>query len=326
MADFNQMGGIPQGYADILKSAQQQLVKMPDGTFQMRPQFGQATNLDEIYGGILPQRSGLASRKVNTVPIDPSTGNPIGMMAPPTASASMAEQRSGIRPAVTQGVQSAGNVQMPPGARPASVERAFAQMGLTPSQSAPIPQSKPTQTVWDPFGTRIANQDQSRLPSSDPRMAFNPDAQNPALAAIDMLTGSGNSAMPRPNPFGYAAPQGGGRMAPRPMPGRPSALSSQQPQGGYTIRKGDTLSSISQRTGIPVQTLAQMNKIKNPDRIFAGQSLNLGMAAPAPSPQAATNQPRKMAQALQAQTPSGGGSKGLSEEGKALRNAFAYAM
>jgi putative chitinase len=47
-------------------------------------------------------------------------------------------------------------------------------------------------------------------------------------------------------------------------------------QGSYVIRSGDTLSGIAQRTGNTVNGLLSANpQIKNPNLIYAGQSLNL---------------------------------------------------
>ncbi len=44
----------------------------------------------------------------------------------------------------------------------------------------------------------------------------------------------------------------------------------------YAVRPGDTLWSISRRTGVPIRTLVGINKIKNPDLIYAGELLKLG--------------------------------------------------
>jgi LysM repeat protein len=47
------------------------------------------------------------------------------------------------------------------------------------------------------------------------------------------------------------------------------------PQCGYwyTVRWGDTLNSISYRTGVSSWAIAQANGIYNPNRIYAGQAL-----------------------------------------------------
>jgi N-acetylmuramoyl-L-alanine amidase len=51
-----------------------------------------------------------------------------------------------------------------------------------------------------------------------------------------------------------------------------------------TVRSGDTLTAISQRHGIPIATLVELNDLSDPDRIYAGQRLRLA----APSPRATT--------------------------------------
>lgn len=67
----------------------------------------------------------------------------------------------------------------------------------------------------------------------------------------------------------------GGGSAPAPAPA---------PAGGtYKVVAGDTLSSIAQRYGTNYQTLAAMNGIADPNRIYAGQVLKVpggGAAAP----------------------------------------------
>lgn len=264
MADF-----IPAApgdwYGQLLNSAQQQLVKLPDGTYVQVPQMGQATSLDDIYRGIIPSVPGpLKSRAVNTVPIDPMTGNPITAKAPgftaDTMAATRAEQ-SGSRPAVTVGTQPAGTVAMPPGARPESVNRAFAQMGVTPPGN-----------VWDPFGTNVAGKDQSRLPSNDGgesgfMSAFFPGAGTPATAAIDQAAGGG-IPLPRPRP-----------LPPASLPLTSFAPPS-VPAPSYTIKSGDTLSALAKKFGTTVGQLANANNISDPNRIRAGSTLNLGFMAP----------------------------------------------
>jgi len=43
----------------------------------------------------------------------------------------------------------------------------------------------------------------------------------------------------------------------------------------YTIKQGDTLEQIGKKYNIPYLELARLNKIKDPNKIFAGQTLNL---------------------------------------------------
>lgn len=55
------------------------------------------------------------------------------------------------------------------------------------------------------------------------------------------------------------------------------------PADAYVVRSGDTLWSLSKRTGVPVDQIAARNHIRNPDRIYAGQNLDLNSPAPPPA-------------------------------------------
>ena len=59
------------------------------------------------------------------------------------------------------------------------------------------------------------------------------------------------------------------------------------PADAYVVRSGDTLWSLSRRSGVSVQELAARNRLSDPDRIYAGQNLDLSGPAPAPPPPAA---------------------------------------
>ena len=43
----------------------------------------------------------------------------------------------------------------------------------------------------------------------------------------------------------------------------------------YTVKSGDTLSGIAKKYGTTYQKLAQMNGIKNPNIIYAGQKIRV---------------------------------------------------
>ncbi len=45
----------------------------------------------------------------------------------------------------------------------------------------------------------------------------------------------------------------------------------------YTVRRGDTLSGIASRFGTTVADLARINSIANPNLIYVGQTLTLGL-------------------------------------------------
>ena len=46
--------------------------------------------------------------------------------------------------------------------------------------------------------------------------------------------------------------------------------------GSYTVKAGDSLSAIAARYGMSYESLARLNNISNPNRIYVGQTLNLG--------------------------------------------------
>lgn len=46
--------------------------------------------------------------------------------------------------------------------------------------------------------------------------------------------------------------------------------------GSYTVKSGDSLSAIATRYGMSYETLARLNNISDPNRIYVGQTLNLG--------------------------------------------------
>lgn len=65
-----------------------------------------------------------------------------------------------------------------------------------------------------------------------------------------------------------------------------AAYAAPAESGGYyyTVRYGDTLFSIGRATGISPWTIAQVNGLANPNRIYAGQVLWIPGLAPAPQP------------------------------------------
>jgi hypothetical protein len=305
---FNQMGNIPEGYDSLLNSARQQLVKLPNGSYTVAPQFGGSTNINDLYKGIYPSArpqttSGLKNNYVPTYQVR-SDGTPIIPRAPgfsaPSSASTRAEQ-SGSRTAFTQGTQPAGTVPMPPGARPAVVDRMFAQMGSAqPSggsgRGRPIPSglSRPVQMaaspVWDPFNPNTPKY-QDRLPPNDGGeagflQAFGPGASNPALGAIDQLTGSGNSRFPRPLPMAFG-PRGAMPPAGIPLTGvappRNRPAPSQVP-GAITFKRGDTVSKLAKQRGMTVSSFADLFGIANPNKIRAGQTV-FRQAPPVPMQQ-----------------------------------------
>ncbi|MBO8194865.1 LysM peptidoglycan-binding domain-containing protein [Streptomyces oryzae] len=52
----------------------------------------------------------------------------------------------------------------------------------------------------------------------------------------------------------------------------------------YEVRSGDTLSEVARNHGTNWQQLAEQNELPDPDRIYPGQRLTIGEAAPQPAP------------------------------------------
>lgn len=296
---FNQMGSIPEGYDSLLNAARQQLVRMPDGSLQLAPQFGGSTSLDAIYGGILPSAppsvpGPLKTRSVPTYNVD-NTGAPIVAQAPGFSAPSMGATRleqSGSRPALTAGTQPAGTVTMPPGARPAVVDQMMAQVSRPPTtQPGMFGRGQPS--IWDPFGTQVAK-DTTRLPANDGGEAgflstFYPDAA--PSSAVTAINNAAPVPMPRVRPIPPAMTpltaltggpvditvRGGNQLPKVPLPrARPNAPAPQS----YTIQSGDTLGALAKRFGTTINQLANANGIANPNKIRAGATLNLGFMAP----------------------------------------------
>jgi len=57
---------------------------------------------------------------------------------------------------------------------------------------------------------------------------------------------------------------------------RPRRRRAQRPQGGtYTVKAGDTLGSISEKTGVGVEQLQELNPQLDPQALGSGQKLKL---------------------------------------------------
>lgn len=260
-------------------------IKLPDGTYIPTPNV---LSVDQIYQGILPPSvpsTPLVSRSVNTVPVD-SNGNPIvprvGNNIPSTRE-TLAEQRSGWRPAVTEGVQPALTATMPPGARPSNI---------------PLPSMPPPSTLsaaWDPFNTINENADQSRLPLNqgtdgiEAMQAFvSGQGANPAVSAIDQATGV---PMPRARPD-LVMP-----MMPSPLLRAPAIPGprggSNSPAGGnYTVKRGDTVWDLARKNNTTVNAIALANGLRDPSKIRAGQQLTIpSVPAPRMRPPAMNKKP-----------------------------------
>jgi LysM repeat protein len=68
-----------------------------------------------------------------------------------------------------------------------------------------------------------------------------------------------------------------------PSSSSPSSTVGPPPLGGYTVRRGDTLSGIAAQSGVSIQQLAWMNGLKPSHHLLAGTVLKLPTGAPTPS-------------------------------------------
>ncbi|MBX9655677.1 LysM domain-containing protein [bacterium] len=72
----------------------------------------------------------------------------------------------------------------------------------------------------------------------------------------------------------------------------------------YTIKYGDTLSTIASQTGKSMQELLSLNpSITDPNKIYAGRTLNLGADAPAPAPDPNAGKKQTIAQVAKVSVP-----------------------
>ncbi|MGW6604819.1 LysM peptidoglycan-binding domain-containing protein [Streptomyces sp. NPDC055036] len=55
--------------------------------------------------------------------------------------------------------------------------------------------------------------------------------------------------------------------------GAPTKVESEPKAKPYTVRPGDTLAAVSGATGVPIGILVEVNKVKDPNLIYAGASL-----------------------------------------------------
>jgi LysM repeat protein len=74
----------------------------------------------------------------------------------------------------------------------------------------------------------------------------------------------GGASLPEPTPAPAA-------VAPAEAAAAPAAPAAADET--YTVKKGDTLTAISRRLGIPVKTLIEANSISDPRKISIGQKL-----------------------------------------------------
>lgn len=324
MPTFQQMGGVPNGYGDILNNARQNLVKLPNGSYALAPQMGGATSVEEIYRGIIPSSQ--------PSPISPtgagpgSYGNLVGFLNDPIYGTQ--PQSSGTIRTAGQ----AGNVAMPRGVTPASVQQAFAQMAQQPSNAqrsalAAVPPGSKDQsrlTAEAPLGPKampaLNTQGQIVRNVNPMTNAYGPvlgSTQNPALAAIQQATGMAPSPMSRPLGF-YGQPQAASQ-ANNPV----GMLQQQLASKGFNPGAIDGV--MGQRTDSAIRAFQKANGLKvdgivGPKTLAALNGQAQAQSQPIKTKSGGTV--TRKASTSSSSKPSGFGSKGYSEAGKALRAQF----
>jgi LysM repeat protein len=116
----------------------------------------------------------------------------------------------------------------------------------------------------------------------------------PAALAISVLavafvvtssTGNGSEDEPAPASTEASQEREGGRTTARDRPGRTgqgggstTATTTTTPGDGartYTVRAGDNLGSIAERTGVSVEELQELNPTADPQALTVGQKIKL---------------------------------------------------
>jgi LysM repeat protein len=89
-----------------------------------------------------------------------------------------------------------------------------------------------------------------------------------AVAFFAIVLGSGSSD----GDGGDEAPASGSRPA---ATARQQSRERPQERGTYTVKTGDTLGGISQKTGVPVEQLQELNPELDPQALVSGQKIKL---------------------------------------------------
>jgi hypothetical protein len=237
-----------------------------------------------------PQRGvgtpNLTSRSVRTVPIDPTTGNPI-QSSPMTRETMWPTSRppSGPSPAAPSPFDRPGNFNMlGPVLGPIATGAAIVGSSIRgqPQGSAVAAPMPPTQKPPAPPPPNLAENASSWLAAGG--------------RLLDPAWDTPNVPLPRARPTPPMPPP---RM-PMARPNFPASAPAQDMQpGAITVQRGDTATALAKRLGMSVPQFAAAYGIKNPDRLYAGETLRPGGMQPAP-----TRQPQQAAPQRRAPIPS----------------------
>ena len=155
----------------------------------------------------------------------------------------------------------------------------FALLYAAPSSAAVPHVVQPGETLWS---IAAANNLTTRTVA-----AFNGLSENSQVVL-------GSTIQVPSTTEGYAALQNAGLIAaepaqpaPAPAAAAPSSSAAPAPQGGYTVRPGDTLSGLAASSRVSVADMAAMNGLDPNGLLIAGTVVKLPTGAPAPARAAA---------------------------------------
>lgn len=201
------------------------------------------------------------------------------------------------------GIATSPAITPPPSALPEVKEEVAVQEVLPPAIAPAEPVAKPVSTANHiTQAADMAEEDTAEDPEAE---ALTPTAPAPAVPVqhrvapgdswirIAAQYGTTEAALKAANPQaargvlragaslvipqeGQAATASVAQAAPVAEPVHQKAAASPAAAGKvHTVQRGESLSGIARKTKVPMETLMQINNIKNPNRIFPGMQLRL---------------------------------------------------
>jgi murein DD-endopeptidase MepM/ murein hydrolase activator NlpD len=147
------------------------------------------------------------------------------------------------------------------------------QRGDVGRSSLPQVSSQPLPAPQAPAAPRIAAAPAASAPTMTMQAPVSSPAGNPTMAEAKPTTGMRQETISQKAPMPASAPA----IPQQPKLAEAKPASAGSAQGAYTVQQGDTLSSISRKTGIGVSALQAANGLQD-GNIRIGQSLRIPSA------------------------------------------------